>query len=81
MKSYIQKLADRYQGQLDDQADDYISRGVRAAARMEKLIEDLLAFSRVRTHGRGAGADAVRGAASKRPAPTITPPSRRAGRR
>jgi len=51
MKSYIQKLAERCQGRLDEQADDYISRCVKAAVRMEKLIEDLLAFSRVRTHG------------------------------
>ena len=51
MKSYIQKLADRCQDQLDEQANDYIGRCVKAAVRMEKLIEDLLAFSRVRTHG------------------------------
>ena len=31
MKSYIQKLAERYQGRLDEQADDYIRRGVNAA--------------------------------------------------
>ncbi len=51
MKSYIQKLAERYQGRLDEQADDYIYRGVKAADRMGVLIDDLLAFSRVRTHG------------------------------
>jgi PAS domain S-box-containing protein len=52
MKSYIQMLAERYQGRLDDQADGYIGRCVRAAVRMEKLIEDLLEFSRVRTQGK-----------------------------
>jgi PAS domain S-box-containing protein len=52
MKSYIQKLAERYHGQLDDQADDYITRSVNAADRMRALIDDLLAYSRVRTQGK-----------------------------
>jgi PAS domain S-box-containing protein len=52
MKSYIQKLADRYQEQLDAQADDYITRTVNAADRMRVLIDDLLTYSRVRTQGR-----------------------------
>jgi PAS domain S-box-containing protein len=52
MKSYIQKLAERYVGQLDAQADDFITRGVNAADRMRILIDDLLAYSRVRTQGR-----------------------------
>jgi PAS domain S-box-containing protein len=52
MKSYIQKLAERYKGQLDAQADDYITRGVNAADRMRVLIDDLLAYSRVRTQGK-----------------------------
>jgi len=52
MKSYIQKLAERYRGRLDAQADDYITRSVNAADRMRVLIDDLLAFSRVRTQGK-----------------------------
>ncbi|HEX5272887.1 MAG TPA: PAS domain S-box protein, partial [Gemmataceae bacterium] len=52
MKSYIQKLAERYQGKLDGPADDYITRGVNAADRMRVLIDDLLAYSRVRTQGK-----------------------------
>jgi PAS domain S-box-containing protein len=52
MKSYIQKLAERYQGRLDAQADDYITRSVNAADRMRVLIDDLLAYSRVRTQGK-----------------------------
>jgi PAS domain S-box-containing protein len=52
MKSYIQKLAERYKGQLDLQAEDYITRGVNAADRMRILIDDLLAYSRVRTQGK-----------------------------
>ena len=52
MKSYMQKLAERYQGRLDEQADDYVARSVNAADRMRVLIDDLLAFSRVRTQGK-----------------------------
>jgi PAS domain S-box-containing protein len=52
MTSYIQKLAERCQGQLDAQADDYIGRSVRAADRMRVLIDDLLAYSRVQTQGK-----------------------------
>ena len=52
MKSYIQKLAERYQGRLDSQADDYITRSINAADRMRVLIDDLLAFSRVRSQSK-----------------------------
>ena len=51
MKSYIQKLAERYKGQFDEQADDYIDRIVKAADRMRVMIDDLLAYSRIGTHG------------------------------
>jgi PAS domain S-box-containing protein len=52
MKSYIQKLAERYLGKLDAQADDYVTRAVNAADRMRVLIDDLLTYSRVRTQGK-----------------------------
>jgi light-regulated signal transduction histidine kinase (bacteriophytochrome) len=39
-------------GQLTEQGRDYLERANSAAARMQKLIEDLLMFSRVATHGR-----------------------------
>jgi PAS domain S-box-containing protein len=52
MAFYIQKLAERYQGQLDAQADDHITRCVNASGRMRDLISNLLAYSRVRTHGK-----------------------------
>jgi PAS domain S-box-containing protein len=52
MKSYIQKLAERYQEQLDVQAEDYIARSVNAADRMRGLIDDLLTYSRVGTQGK-----------------------------
>jgi len=40
-------LAKRYQGQLQGDADQFIRFIVESAARMEKLIHDLLDFSRV----------------------------------
>jgi PAS domain S-box-containing protein len=52
MKSYIQKLDKEYRDRLDPAADGYITRTVNAAVRMETLIRDLLAYSRVRTEGK-----------------------------
>lgn len=50
--SYNQLLADRYRGRLDEKADKYIYYSIDGATRMQKLIQDLLSFSRVTTTGR-----------------------------
>jgi signal transduction histidine kinase len=50
--SFCQALQQRYRGRLDERADQYIDFAVDGAKRMQVLINDLLAFSRVGHSGR-----------------------------
>jgi signal transduction histidine kinase len=50
--SFCQALQARYRGRLDERADQYIDFAVDGAKRMQTLINDLLAFSRVGRGGR-----------------------------
>jgi signal transduction histidine kinase/CHASE3 domain sensor protein len=47
IRAFGDRLSSRYKKQLDDQGEDYIKRMQSASVRMQSLIEDLLAFSRL----------------------------------
>lgn len=51
VSSYTQLLANRYKDKLDGDANDFINFAVDGASRMQRLINDLLEFSRIQTRG------------------------------
>lgn len=52
VNSYAQLITRKYQGNLDAKADKYLGYITEGATRMQQLINDLLAFSRVGTQGK-----------------------------
>jgi PAS domain S-box-containing protein len=51
VSNFAQLLHDRYRGQLDARADEYIGFTIDGARRMQSLVSDLLAYSCIDTKG------------------------------
>jgi PAS domain S-box-containing protein len=47
ISGFVELLHIKYEGKLDEQADDWIRRTIQATVQMQALIKDLLAYSRV----------------------------------
>jgi light-regulated signal transduction histidine kinase (bacteriophytochrome) len=52
VSSYTQLLEKRYKDRLDADANEFIDYAVNGAKRMQQLITDLLAYSRISTRGK-----------------------------
>jgi PAS domain S-box-containing protein len=50
--SFLGLLSKKYKGKLDQDADEYIDFAVDGARRMQNMISDLLAYSRIGTRGK-----------------------------
>lgn len=51
IRVFSDRMLAEYATQLDTRGRDYLTRNLNAAARMQTLIDDLMAYSRVATHG------------------------------
>ena len=52
ISSYLQLIETRYKGRLDADADEFIAYAVDGANRLQNMINGILAYSRVETHGK-----------------------------
>jgi len=52
ISSYTQLLERKYKDKLDQDANDYIQFAVNGAIRMQKLLNDLLEFSKINSHAK-----------------------------
>jgi PAS domain S-box-containing protein len=53
VSNYTELLAQRYEGKLDEKADKYIRYATEGARRMQRLVADLLEYSRVGSRSDG----------------------------
>lgn len=49
IRTFAERLQERTEGQIDDRSADFLGRMIDASQRMQSLIGDLLAFSRITT--------------------------------
>lgn len=52
ISSFTQLLGRKYKDQLDKEAEEYIAFAIEGSTRMQQLINDLLAYSRIGTRGK-----------------------------